>query len=76
MRWWMWLLPWVAGIPFWIGVAAVLRYYRVSDLHEWGKDDIGGSLVFWPVSIPAWIIYKWSAWVLNALDPEDRRTRP
>ncbi len=73
MRWWMWILAWIVGIPFWITIAAVLRYYEVSDLADWSRADIGGSLVFWPVAVPAWFIFKWSEWILDVLDPENKK---
>ncbi len=70
MSWWMWIAAWVVGIPFWITVAAVLRYYEVSDLAGWSRADIGGSLAFWPVAVPAWFIFKWSEGQLIAALPD------
>ncbi len=75
MAWWMWMGIWIIGIPIWITIVAFLRYYEVSDLADYRKGDVRGALIFWPVVVPGWLIYKWSEWVLNVFDPEDRKKK-
>lgn len=72
MTWWMWLAAWLVGIPLWITVAAILRRFRLLKLHEWDRDDIIGSLIFWPITVPFWAIILWAEWLLDMLEPPRR----